>query len=80
MVPSAERGDLVGRTIGGGIIVRKPEADETGIGFEHALWAAADKLRGAVDAAAYKHVVLGLLFLKYVSDRFGSRREVLKVA
>ena len=57
----------------------KPEANETGIGFEDTLWAAADKLRGTVDAAEYKHVVLGLLFLKYVSDAFESRREALKV-
>lgn len=56
-----------------------PEGKETGIGFEDALWAAADKLRGTIDAAEYKHVVLGLLFLKYVSDAFDSRREALKV-
>ena len=41
------------------------------------LWQSADKLRGAVDAAEYKHVVLGLLFLKYISDAFGSRRAKL---
>src|SRR5919107_1449484 len=34
------------------------------------LWAAADKLRGHLDAAEYKHVVLGLIFLKYISDAF----------
>lgn len=38
--------------------------------FEQLLWAAADKLRKNIDAAEYKHVVLGLLFLKYVSDSF----------
>lgn len=38
--------------------------------FEQALWASADKLRKNIDAAEYKHVVLGLLFLKYVSDAF----------
>ena len=42
------------------------------------LWQAADKLRGTVDAAEYKNVVLGLLFLKYVSDSFESRRGKLK--
>src|SRR3954469_14921894 len=42
------------------------------------LWQAADKLRGTVDAAEYKHVVLGLLFLKYISDSFESRRTKLK--
>lgn len=56
----------------------KPEANETAIGFEDTLWAAADKLRGTVDAAEYKHVALGLLFLKYVSDAFESRRDALK--
>jgi type I restriction enzyme M protein len=43
------------------------------------LWKSADSLRGQVDAAEYKHVVLGLLFLKYISDSFESRREQLKV-
>ncbi len=38
------------------------------------LWAAADKLRGNMDAAEYKHVALGLIFLKYISDRFDERR------
>jgi type I restriction enzyme M protein len=40
------------------------------LGFEEKLWAAADKLRGHMDAAEYKHVVLGLIFLKYISDAF----------
>jgi len=39
-------------------------------GFEGRVWAAADKLRGNMDAAEYKHVVLGLIFLKYISDAF----------
>jgi type I restriction enzyme M protein len=43
------------------------------------LWKAADALRGQVDAAEYKHVVLGLLFLKYISDAFASRRDELKL-
>ena len=42
------------------------------------LWKAADALRGQIDAAEYKHVVLGLLFLKYVSDSFDVRRSELK--
>ncbi|HMC66945.1 MAG TPA: class I SAM-dependent DNA methyltransferase, partial [Gemmataceae bacterium] len=46
--------------------------------FADKLWQAADKLRGTVDAAEYKHVVLGLLFLKYISDSFESRRVKLK--
>ncbi len=40
------------------------------LGFEEILWAAADKQRGHMDAAEYKHVVLGLIFLKYISDAF----------
>ena len=43
------------------------------------LWKSADALRGQVDAAEYKHVVLGLLFLKYISDAFEARRDELKV-
>lgn len=48
------------------------------LGFEDKLWAAADKLRGHMDSSEYKHVVLGLIFLKYISDSFEARREVLK--
>jgi type I restriction enzyme M protein len=40
------------------------------LGFEAKMWLAADELRGQVDAAEYKHVVLGLVFLKYISDAF----------
>jgi type I restriction enzyme M protein len=40
------------------------------IGFEAKLWQAADKLRSNMDASEYKHVVLGLIFLKYISDTF----------
>ena len=46
--------------------------------FEKQLWAAADKLRGNMDASEYKHVVLGLIFLKYISDRFEDRFNALK--
>src|SRR5207302_1156696 len=46
--------------------------------YTDTLWQAADKLRGQIDAAEYKHVVLGLLFLKYISDSFESRRAKLK--
>jgi type I restriction enzyme M protein len=46
--------------------------------LEDTLWKAADKLRGSMDAAEYKHFVLGLVFLKYVSDAFGQRREELE--
>lgn len=42
------------------------------------LWAAADKLRSNMDAAEYKHIVLGLIFLKYVSDSFAEHRATLE--
>lgn len=48
------------------------------IGFEEKLWAMADKLRGSMDASEYKHVALGLLFLKYVSDSFEELYEQLQ--
>ena len=47
------------------------------LGFENTLWAAADKLRNNMDAAEYKHVVLGLIFLKYISDAFEERHSQL---
>jgi type I restriction enzyme M protein len=47
------------------------------IGFEAKLWLAADKLRNNMDAAEYKHVVLGLIFLKYISDAFEEMRARL---
>jgi type I restriction enzyme M protein len=47
------------------------------LGFEKKMWLAADKLRSNMDAAEYKHVVLGLMFLKYISDSFEELREKL---
>jgi len=47
------------------------------LGFEAKLWLAADKLRNNMDAAEYKHVVLGLIFLKYISDAFEEMRAKL---
>ena len=47
------------------------------IGFEQQIWVAADILRGNMDAAEYKHVVLGLIFLKYISDKFEERFQEL---
>jgi type I restriction enzyme M protein len=46
--------------------------------YTDTLWKTADALRGQIDAAEYKHVVLGLLFLKYISDAFESRRDELR--
>lgn len=48
------------------------------LGFEDKLWMAADKLRGTMDSAEYKHVVLGLIFLKYISDSFLEKYDALK--
>lgn len=48
------------------------------VGFEAQLWAAADALRGSMDAAEYKHVVLGLIFLKYISDAFEEQHARLE--
>ena len=47
------------------------------LGFEAKLWLTADKLRNNMDAAEYKHVVLGLIFLKYISDTFEEHRAKL---
>jgi hypothetical protein len=49
---------------------KKQNGNGVSLGIEHELWAAADKLRGHLDAADYKSVVLGLIFLKYISDLF----------
>src|SRR4030067_2927789 len=48
------------------------------LGFEAKLWQAADKLRNNMDSAEDKHVVLGLVFLKYISDAFRERYQELK--
>jgi type I restriction enzyme M protein len=50
------------------------------VGYEADLWRMADALRGSMDAAEYKHVVLGLIFLKYISDAFEERQEYLRRA
>ncbi len=47
------------------------------LGFESKLWEMADKLRGHMDASEYKHVVLGLIFLKYISDAFQHKYDEL---
>lgn len=49
------------------------------LGFEEKLWQAADKMRGHMDPAEYKHVVLGLIFLKYISDAFEERHTQLAI-
>lgn len=52
----------------GGQMAQARKDGAANVGFEAELWKAADALRGSMDAAEYKHVVLGLLFLKYISD------------
>src|SRR3990172_13424324 len=48
------------------------------VGYEAQLWQMADALRGSMDAGEYKHVVLGLLFLKYISDAFEEQHAKLE--
>ena len=62
--------------------VRTKNSTRTGndviVGYEAELWRMADALRGSMDAAEYKHVVLGLIFLKYISDAFEKPRTRLE--
>ena len=51
--------------------------NDANLGFEAQLWAAADKLRGNMEPSDYKHVALGLIFLKYISDAFEAKRADL---
>ena len=58
---------------------KKPQSNSGAkLGFEAQMWQAADALRGSMDAAEYKHVVLGLIFLKYISDAFEERHAELE--
>ena len=54
-----------------------PEKNTINIGFEKQIWDAACVLRGNMDASEYKSVVLGLIFLKYISDRFEAKYKEL---
>jgi type I restriction enzyme M protein len=54
----------------------KPSTDKNK-GFEESLWDAANKLRGSVESAEYKHIVLSLIFLKFISDKFEKQRAKL---
>ena len=56
----------------------RPEPSAANVGYEAELWRMADALRGGMDAAEYKHVVLGLIFLKYISDAFEEKRAALE--
>ena len=57
---------------------KKKEDNGANLGFETKMFLAADKLRGNMDASEYKHVVLGLIFLKYISDAFEAMRAKLQ--
>ena len=60
---------------------KSAEKERSGsLGFEDKLWASADLLRNNMDPSEYKHVVLGLLFLKYIADAFEERREELRAS
>ncbi len=67
----AKRGDAKAAT--------KANGAGANLGFENELWRAADALRSNMDAAEYKHVVLGLIFLKYISDAFEEHYAKLEV-
>jgi hypothetical protein len=54
---------------------KTPAKDEKG--FEESLWDSANRLRGSVESSEYKHVVLSLIFLKFVSDKFEERKAAL---
>jgi len=62
----------------GMMVMAKNSSNGTNLGFEQTLWQVADKLRSNMDAAEYKHVVLGLIFLKYIFDAFNELHGELK--
>src|SRR6266513_6506297 len=57
---------------------QKKSNNGANVGYEAELWQMADALRGSMDAAEYKHVVLGLIFLKYISDAFEEQHARLE--
>jgi type I restriction enzyme M protein len=76
------RGARTGRATGGRPAragATDPQASATN-GIETKLWQSADMLRNNMDAAEYKHIVLGLIFLKYISDAFESKHAELAAA
>ncbi|MDZ7922601.1 MAG: class I SAM-dependent DNA methyltransferase [Marinagarivorans sp.] len=56
---------------------KKNAAAKTNTNFEETLWDSANKLRGSVESSEYKHIVLSLIFLKFISDKFEARRQAL---
>ena len=58
-------------------MAKKKAAAKNDKGFEESLWDSANRLRGSIESSEYKHVVLSLIFLKFVSDKFEERRAAL---
>ena len=58
-------------------MANKKTTNSAAVGFEKQLWEAADNLRGSMDASEYKNVILGLIFLKYISDSFQDKYDAL---
>ncbi|NBC47766.1 MAG: SAM-dependent DNA methyltransferase, partial [Gammaproteobacteria bacterium] len=56
---------------------KKTDTNGANLGFEAQLWLTADKLRGNMEPSNYKHIALGLIFLKHISDRFEAKRAEL---
>ncbi len=73
-VPAATQGALVDHEVR----AVHPNTSAANVGYEAELWRMADALRGSMDAAEYKHVVLGLIFLKYISDAFEEKHAALQ--
>ncbi|WP_342607745.1 class I SAM-dependent DNA methyltransferase [Vibrio tritonius] len=59
-------------------MAKAPAKKKASKGFEETLWDTANQLRGSVESSEYKHVVLSLVFLKFISDKFETKREQLK--
>ena len=57
------------------LVVKSPAKKKPSKGFEETLWDTANQLRGSVESSEYKHVVLSLVFLKFISDKFEKRRQ-----
>lgn len=56
-------------------MAKAPTKSQSKKGFEETLWDTANQLRGSVESSEYKHVVLSLVFLKFISDKFEARRK-----
>ena len=78
--PVPEEETVTGRKKKGPAARTRRAASTANLGFEAKLWQAADALRNNMDAAEYKHVVLGLIFLKYISDAFEATYSELEAA